>query len=94
MAVRRLADEGAVVIDLPGATVSLDAAITREATMTDNVAGVLPGQGALADTIQACGSHSSILAIAAKCGHRFHSGALEPPEALWSTTGGEPRRCR
>ncbi len=57
MDLRRLADEGGGVIDLPGAVVSLDAAIIREPTMTDNVAGVLPGRGALAEQYIIIGAH-------------------------------------
>jgi hypothetical protein len=58
LALRRLADEGtAGVIDLSGATVSIDVDLDRRRVPTDNIAGVLPGRGALADEWVILGAH-------------------------------------
>ena len=55
---RRIADEGeAGVIDLSGATLSLDIDLDRRRVPTDNVAGVLPGRGDLADEWVVLGAH-------------------------------------
>jgi len=55
---RRIADEGdAGVIDLSGATVSLDIDLDRRRVPTDNVAGALPGRGDLADEWIVLGAH-------------------------------------
>jgi Zn-dependent M28 family amino/carboxypeptidase len=61
MALRTLADklgEGeSGIIDLPNATVSLQADIERTPLMTDNVGAVLPGVGALANEYVILGAH-------------------------------------
>lgn len=54
---RKLADGKGGVIDLPGATVSLEAELARDQIMTDNVGAVLPGKGALKDQYVILGAH-------------------------------------
>jgi hypothetical protein len=58
MELRRLADAGeAGVIDLSAGRVRLDVSMTVDQIETDNVAGVLPGQGELADEWVVIGAH-------------------------------------
>ncbi|MFG0274727.1 MAG: M28 family peptidase, partial [Phycisphaerales bacterium] len=58
LALRRLADEGtAGVIDLSAGSVSIDVDLERQRVPTDNIAGVLPGKGALADEWVVLGAH-------------------------------------
>lgn len=63
MDLRKLADdlpavtEKGSVIDLPGATVSLKATVTREPVLTSNLGGILPGVGELADQYVVIGAH-------------------------------------
>jgi len=55
---RRLADAGdAGVIDLTGATLSLNIDLERRRVPTQNIAGVLPGNGRLADEWVVVGAH-------------------------------------
>lgn len=54
---RRLADEGTAVIDLPDERVSMSVEIASTPTMTQNVGAVLPGHGALADQYIVIGAH-------------------------------------
>ncbi len=54
---RRAADEGASVVELAGASATLETSVARDPIMTDNVAGVLPGRGALADDYVIIGAH-------------------------------------
>lgn len=54
---RKLADDRGSVIDLPGATVTIEASVERLPRMTDNVGAVLPGKGALADQFIVIGGH-------------------------------------
>jgi hypothetical protein len=54
---RAWADEHGGVIDLSGATVSLDVQIERPSLRTDNVGAVLPGRGTLRDEWIIIGSH-------------------------------------
>ena len=71
MDLRKLADESGVVIDLPGAKVSMNVATERVATMTDNIAGILPGRGSLAEQYIIIGSHYDHLGTGS-------FGSLEP----------------
>lgn len=57
MDLRKLADRGGGAIELSKAAVSVGVQIAREPVMTDNVAGVLPGRGALADEYIVIGAH-------------------------------------
>lgn len=57
MDLRKLADAGGSVIDLPNATVTINAGVERRPIMTDNVGAVLPGVGALKDEYVVIGSH-------------------------------------
>lgn len=57
MDLRKLADAGAAVIDLPKASVSLRTKLDREPVMTDNVGAILEGQGALKDQFIVIGAH-------------------------------------
>jgi hypothetical protein len=54
---RRLADAGTAVVDLPEETVSIAVDLEREETMTQNVGGLLPGRGDLAEQIIVIGAH-------------------------------------
>lgn len=54
---RKLADEGTTLIELSNAPASLTASIERKPTMTDNVIGLLPGAGTLADQHIVIGAH-------------------------------------
>ena len=64
MDLRRLADEGeAGVIDLSAASVRLDVSMTIDRVQTDNVAGVIPGRGALADEWIVIGAHYDHLGL-------------------------------
>lgn len=57
MDLRRLADAGTAVIDLPKARVSLRTKLSREPVMTDNVGAILAGRGALKDQFIVIGAH-------------------------------------
>lgn len=54
---RKLADQGRAVVELPGAPVKLKTQIARDPVMTDNVIGLLPGAGALVDQYIVVGAH-------------------------------------
>ena len=54
---RKLADEGPGIVELPNAKVSLTTRLSYEPVMTDNVGGVLPGKGKLADQYLIIGAH-------------------------------------
>lgn len=54
---RKLADAGRSIVDLPNATVTLNTEVVREPIMTDNVIGVLPGRGELASEYVIIGAH-------------------------------------
>lgn len=57
MDLRQAADAGGGVLDLGGASMAIDVAVEMTPTMTDNVGGVLPGKGALADQFIVIGAH-------------------------------------
>ncbi|MFO0834156.1 MAG: M28 family peptidase [Phycisphaerales bacterium] len=57
MELRRLADAGAAVVDLPKAKVSLRTKLERSPVMTDNVGAILEGHGALKDQFIVIGAH-------------------------------------
>lgn len=54
---RRLADAGPAIIDLPAQQVSIDVALDARPTMTRNVGAILPGRGDLAEQIVVIGAH-------------------------------------
>ncbi|MBK7403606.1 MAG: M28 family peptidase [Phycisphaerales bacterium] len=54
---RRLVDESPTIIDLPGASVRLQASLDRTTPTTRNVGGLLPGKGGLAGEIVVVGAH-------------------------------------
>jgi hypothetical protein len=54
---RRRADEGGVLEELPGLRGGLKADIVRGPVMSDNVAGLLPGRGGLRDEYIVIGAH-------------------------------------
>ncbi|MDX9911253.1 MAG: M20/M25/M40 family metallo-hydrolase [Phycisphaerales bacterium] len=54
---RRLADAEGTILDLAQGQVTLRSDISRTDVYTDNVAGVLPGRGALADEYVVVGAH-------------------------------------
>ncbi len=73
---RRLADAGdAGVIDLPAGRVRLDVNITIDRVRTDNVAGVIPGRGDLADEWLIIGAHYDHLGLGAGSAGRSRAGA-------------------
>ncbi len=51
------ADTAGGVRELAGVTVSMDVGVLREATMVDNVGGVIPGAGVLAEQYVVIGAH-------------------------------------
>ncbi len=57
MAFRKLADEKGGVVELPKAKATLTTRLSYEPVMTDNVGGVLPGKGKLADQFLVIGAH-------------------------------------
>ncbi|GIK19541.1 MAG: hypothetical protein AMXMBFR77_18340 [Phycisphaerales bacterium] len=57
MDLRRLADASGVVLDLPGAAVTVRTDVDRSPILTPNVGGVLPGRGTLADEYVVIGAH-------------------------------------
>jgi len=54
---RRMADEGAAIVHLDSAEITIDAGVERLRTPTTNVAGLLPGRGDLADEFIVIGGH-------------------------------------
>lgn len=60
---RKLVDESGQVIDLPNATVNIATKLERNPIMTDNIVGILPGRGALAQEYIVIGSHYDHLGI-------------------------------
>ncbi|MBX3390124.1 MAG: M28 family peptidase [Phycisphaeraceae bacterium] len=76
---RKLADEKGVIVDLPGSTVTIDAAINKVRPTTDNVGAILPGVGDLADHYIVVGGHYDHLGFG-QVGVRFPSdrGKLHP----------------
>lgn len=54
---RKLADQGRAIIDLPNAAVTIDNDLVREPVTTDNVIGLLPGRGSLASEYVVIGAH-------------------------------------
>ncbi len=57
MDLRKLADAGTAVIELPKAKVSLRTKLEREPVMTDNVGAILEGRGSLKDQYIVIGAH-------------------------------------
>ncbi|MBS0191171.1 MAG: M28 family peptidase [Phycisphaerales bacterium] len=76
---RKLADEKGVIIDLPKATVSIEAEIAKSRPNTDNVGAILPGVGELADRYIVVGGHYDHLGYG-QVGLRFPAdrGKLHP----------------
>jgi len=54
---RRLADEGTTIIDLPDQPVSVSVDLETKPTLTQNVGGILPGRGELASQYVVIGAH-------------------------------------
>jgi len=54
---RKIADAGGSVIDLPNASVTLNVGVERKPIMTDNVGAILPGSGPLKDEYVVLGAH-------------------------------------
>lgn len=67
---RRLADAGPAIIDLPDQPVSVEVDLERKPTMTQNVGGILPGLGDLADQYVVIGAHFDHV------GYGFDGGSL------------------
>lgn len=57
MELRQLADRSGEMVELPKATATISARVSREPQTTDNVGGVLRGRGALADEYVVVGAH-------------------------------------
>jgi len=57
MDLRRIADAGGGIIDLPKAQATLTISLERVPLLTDNVGAILPGRGDLADEFIVIGSH-------------------------------------
>ncbi len=57
MDLRRMADAEPVVLDLPGAELSVKVEMKHEPVVTPNVGGLIPGRGDLADEIVVIGAH-------------------------------------
>jgi len=76
---RKLADEKGVIVELPNAKVTIDAEINKVRPSTDNVGGILPGVGDLADRYVVVGGHYDHLGFG-QVGVRFPSdrGQLHP----------------
>lgn len=76
---RKLADERGVIIDLPGASVSIDTEVNKVRPTTDNVGAILPGVGDLADRFIVVGAHYDHLGLG-RVGVRVASdrGQLHP----------------
>lgn len=76
---RKLADQKGVIIDLPKASVTIDAEVNKVKPMTDNVGAILPGVGNLADRFIVVGAHYDHLGFG-QVGVRFPSdrGQLHP----------------
>lgn len=79
---RSLADRGEIGVgDLPNAEVSIEVDLERERVDAENVAGLLPGRGALADEHVVIGAHYDHLgyggdgSLAADAGRTIHPGA-------------------
>lgn len=53
----QMANDGKAIVELGGATVSMDIEISREPVITWNVGAILPGQGELADEFVVLGAH-------------------------------------
>jgi len=77
-ALRAVADESGGVIDLPGASVSIDVALERHDIMTDNVAAILPGRGGLADEYVIVGGHYDHLGMGYFGSVSGQTGVLHP----------------
>lgn len=75
---RALADEGGGVIDLSRAVVTLETGLTREPIMTDNVAGVLPGRGDLADQYLIIGAHYDHVGVGSVGASPQNVGKMHP----------------
>ncbi|MBL8888280.1 MAG: M28 family peptidase [Phycisphaerales bacterium] len=76
---RKLADEKGVIVELPNASVTIDAAVNKVRPMTDNVGAILPGVGDLADRFIVVGGHYDHLGHG-QVGVRFPSdrGQIHP----------------
>ncbi len=82
MDLRKIADAGPAIIELDG-LVTIDAAIERKSLMAENVGGLLPGKGDLADEIIVIGAHADHLGMGAfgsrasadERGTKLHPGA-------------------
>ncbi len=73
---RQLADEGRAIVPLNG-SMSLEAKIERESLIAENVAGILPGKGDLADEYIVVGGHLDHLGMG-YFGSRSGPGELHP----------------
>lgn len=76
---RKLADEKGVIVELPGASVTIDTEIKKVRPSTDNVGAILPGVGSLADRYVVVGAHYDHLGHG-QVGVRFPSdrGQIHP----------------
>ncbi|HYC99902.1 MAG TPA: M28 family peptidase, partial [Phycisphaerales bacterium] len=77
-ALRKAADERGGIQDIPGLTVNLDAAVTREPNATDNVGGVLRGRGSLKDDYLIIGAHFDHVGYGLFGSRTNESGKLHP----------------
>ncbi|CAN5828117.1 hypothetical protein BH11PLA1_BH11PLA1_01130 [soil metagenome] len=57
MAARRRADEGKQVTEMPDVELQITTEVERTPVMTDNIAGILPGKGSLAEQYIIVGGH-------------------------------------
>ncbi len=64
MELRKMADEGRAIVDLDG-ILTIDAAIERKSLMAENVGGLIPGKGSLANEIIVIGAHADHLGMGA-----------------------------
>lgn len=78
MELRTLADREGGVFDLPKARVSIDVEVVREPVLTDNVGGVLPGRGELADEYIVIGAHYDHVGFGPGGASPEHIGTLHP----------------
>ncbi len=80
MDLRKLADEQGTIIDLPKVRVTLKAELSREPIKADNVAGILPGKGPLANEYIVVGGHHDHVGYGyfGSNGGRGSSGKLHP----------------
>ena len=74
---RRHADEGGAPIEMSGCTLTVRGEKRREPVFAENVGGLLPGRGALADEIVVIGAHLDHLGMG-EFGSRTGPGELHP----------------